>query len=68
MADGISLEEKLQRFDAALDKLARTVEAGGGVLNETLDEFLEAAGKYRSDARYKALLGSATNDSDSNVA
>jgi hypothetical protein len=62
MAANISLEEKERRFDAALDKLQRTVEAGGGVLNETLDAFLEAANDYRSDMRYKALLGSAGQD------
>jgi hypothetical protein len=68
MADDITLEEKERRFDAALDKLQRTVDAGGGVLNETLEEFLEAADNYRSDTRYKAMFGSASNDSDSNVA
>ncbi len=57
MAEDIALEEKERRFDAALDKLQRTVEAGGGVLNETLDEFLDAANDYRKDPRYKALLG-----------
>jgi len=67
MAEDITLDEKLRRFNAALDKLQRTVEAGGGVLNETLDDFLEAAENYRSDVRYKALLGSAGNDSFSNA-
>jgi hypothetical protein len=68
MAEDIGLEEKLRRFDGALDKLRRTVKAGAGVLHETLDEFLEAAHNYRSDMRYKAMLGSARHDSDSNVA
>jgi hypothetical protein len=34
MADDISLEEKLRQFDVALDKLQRTVEAGGAVPDE----------------------------------
>ena len=62
MAEDITLDEKERRFDEALDKLQRTVEAGGGVLNETLDEFLEAAENYRGDMRYKALLGSVGNN------
>jgi hypothetical protein len=68
MADDIGLEEKLRKFDGALDKLQRTVKTGAGVLHETLDEFLEAAHNYRSDMRYKAMVGSASHDSDSNVA
>jgi hypothetical protein len=68
VVEDITLEEKERRFDTALDNLQRTVEAGGGVLNETLDEFLEAADDYRRDMRYKSLLGSASNDSDSNSA
>jgi hypothetical protein len=31
MAEDISLEEKLQRFDAALNKLQRTIEGGAVV-------------------------------------
>ena len=57
MADDISLEEKLQRFDAALDKLQRTVEAGGVVPDETFAEFLAAGNDYRTDPRYDASLG-----------
>jgi hypothetical protein len=57
MADDISLEEKLQRFDVALDKLGRTVEAGGVVPDEMFNEFLEAAQAFRNDPEYKALLG-----------
>jgi hypothetical protein len=64
MAEDITLEEKERRFDAALDKLQRTVEAGGDALDETLDDFLEAANYYRSDMRYQELLGSASDDSD----
>jgi hypothetical protein len=64
MAEDIPLEEKERRFDATLNKLQRTVEAGGVVSNEIFNEFLVAAEKYRSGARYKALLGPAGNDSD----
>jgi hypothetical protein len=64
MAEDITLEEELQRFDAALDKLQRTVAAGGVVPDEIFDEFLEAAENYRSDMRYKALLGLGCDDSD----
>ena len=46
MAEDISLEEKLRKFDVALDKLQRTVEAGGVVPGEILDEFLMAAENY----------------------
>jgi hypothetical protein len=68
MAEDITVDEKLRRFDAALDKLQQTVEAGAGVPDETFNEFLVAADNYRTDTRYKALLGSASNDSDSNSA
>ncbi len=68
MADDISLEEKLRRFDAALDKLQRMVEADSVVPEDVFNEFLMAAENYRSDMRYKELLGSASNDSDSNAA
>jgi hypothetical protein len=64
MAEDITLEEKERRFDMALDKLQRTVDAGGVVLNETLDELLAAADDYRRDIQYKALLVSAGSDSD----
>jgi hypothetical protein len=64
MAEDVTLEEKERRFDEALATLRRTVEAGVGVSNETLDEFLAAAGDYRRDIRYEALLGSTSNDSD----
>ena len=63
MAEGTSLKEKERRFDAALARLQRTVEAGGSVLDETMDEFLAAANDYRRDMRYKALLGSAGAES-----
>jgi hypothetical protein len=59
MADDISLEEKLRKFDVALDKLQRTVEAGGVVPDEIFSEFLMAAEEYRKDPEYRALLGSA---------
>jgi hypothetical protein len=49
MAEDVTLEEKLQRFDAALNKLQRTVEAGAGVSDEIFNEFLEAAQAYRKD-------------------
>jgi len=68
MANHITLAEKGRRFDEALEKLQRTVEAGDDVAGETLNEFLEAAENYRSDMRYKALLGPANSDSDSNAA
>ena len=64
MADDISLEEKWRKFDVALDKLQRTVEAGRVVPDEIFNEFLMAAENYRSDMRYMARLGSTTNDSD----
>jgi hypothetical protein len=67
MAENITLEEKERRLDAALDKSQRTLEAGGGVLNGTLDEILEAANGYRSDKQYKALLGADGEDSFSSA-
>ena len=57
MADDISLEEKLRKFDMALDKLQRTVEAGGVVPDEIFNEFLMVAEEYRKDPEYRALLG-----------
>jgi hypothetical protein len=57
MADDISLEGKLRKFDVALDKLQRMVEASGVVPDEMFNEFLEAAQAYRNDPEYKALLG-----------
>lgn len=57
MAEDITLEEKARRLDATLDKLQRTMETGGGGLNETVDEFLAAAQEYRTDSNYRALLG-----------
>jgi hypothetical protein len=64
MAEDITLKEKERRFDAALDQLQRTVEGGGVVPDEIVNEFLIAAQNHRSDTRYKALLGSAGKDSD----
>lgn len=68
MAEDITLEEKLRRFDAALDKLQRMVEADSVVPEEVFSEFLMAAENYRSDIRYKALSEPANNNSDSNAA
>jgi hypothetical protein len=68
MAEDITLEEKLRRFDAALDKLQRMVEADSVVPEEVFNEFLMATEHYRSDMRYKALSGPAKNNSDSNAA
>jgi hypothetical protein len=68
MAEDITLEVKLRRFDAALDKLQRMVEADNVVPEEVFSEFLMAAENYRSDIRYKALSGPANNNSDSNAA
>jgi len=59
MADDMSLEEKLRKFDVALDKLQRMVKADSVVPDDVFNEFLMAAENYRSDMRYKALLGSA---------
>jgi hypothetical protein len=57
MAEDITFDEKLRRFDAAMDKLQRTIEAGGSGVNGMMDEFLEAAQAYRKDPEYRALLG-----------
>ena len=57
MAEDLTLDEKFRRLDAALDKLQQAMETGGGGLNETMDEFLEAAPAYRNDPDYKALMG-----------
>jgi hypothetical protein len=59
MAEDITPAEKLRRFDVALDTLQRTVEAGGVVPDETLEDFLEAAQAYRTEPDYRKLLGSA---------
>jgi len=56
MAEDITLEEKLRRFDAALDKLQRMVEADSFVPDQVFNEFLMAAESYRSDMRYEAQL------------
>ncbi|HWO35376.1 MAG TPA: hypothetical protein VNO32_41810 [Candidatus Acidoferrum sp.] len=64
MAEDITLDEKFRRLDAALDKLQRTIEAGGVVPDEIFSEFLTAAENCRSDVRYKALLESAGSNSD----
>ena len=56
MAEEMTLEENERRFNAALDRLQRMVDAGGGVPDETLAEFLTAADDYRKDLRCKALL------------
>jgi hypothetical protein len=63
MAEDITLEEKLRRFDAALDTLQRTVEAGGVVPDGTLEDFLEAAQAYRTEPDYRMRLGSADRHS-----
>jgi hypothetical protein len=57
MAEDITLEEKLRRFDAALDNLQRTVKAGAAVPDEIFSEFLVAAEEFRKDPEYRALLG-----------
>lgn len=54
MIEEIPLEEKERRFNEALDRLQRTVDAGGGVPDGTLVELLAAAAAYRKDLRYKA--------------
>jgi len=64
VADDVTLDERERRFGAALDKLKRTVEARGGVPNETLDEFLKAVETDRCDKRYESLLGTAGSNSD----
>lgn len=63
MAEDFTLEEKARRLDATLDKLQRTIEAGGAVSDEIFNEFLVAPENYRSDPHYKALLGSGSRDS-----
>jgi hypothetical protein len=62
MAEDITLDEKFRGLDVALNKLQRTIEAGGVVPDEMFDEFLEAAQAYRADPEYRALLGSAGAD------
>jgi hypothetical protein len=57
MVEDISLDEKFQRLDAALNKLQRTIEVGGSGVNDMTDEFLEATQAYRNDPDYRALLG-----------
>jgi hypothetical protein len=57
MAEDFTLDEKLRRFDVALNKLQRTVEAGQVVPDEIFNEFLDAAQAYRTDPDYRALLG-----------
>jgi hypothetical protein len=64
VAGVIAFDERLRRFDAALDNLQRTLDTGSGVPDEILNEFLEAAHDYRSDMQYMALLASTGNDSD----
>jgi hypothetical protein len=61
MAEDITLDEKFRRLDAALNKLQRTIEAGGSGVNDMIEEFLEAAQAYRNDPDYRALLASVTN-------
>jgi hypothetical protein len=56
MIEEITLEEKEHRFNDALGRLQRTLEAGTGVPDEVFEEFLAAADDYRKDLRYKALL------------
>jgi len=63
MAKVIAFDERERRFDAALDNLQRTLDAGSGVPDETLNEFLAATDDYRRDMRYKAPLGPTGNDS-----
>jgi hypothetical protein len=65
MAEAIAPDEKQRRFDAALDELQRTAEAGGVVPAEIFNEFLMAAQNDRSDTRYKTLLEAVGKDSDS---
>jgi hypothetical protein len=64
MAEDITLEEKLHRFDAALNNLRLAVESDTVVSDEIFDEFLLAAQDDRRDMRYKALLGSAGRNSN----
>ena len=56
MAEEMTLEENERRFNAALERLQWMVDAGSGVPDETLAEFLTAAHDYRKDLRYKAQL------------
>lgn len=46
MIEEIALEEKARRFNDALDRLQRAVEAGGAAPHETFAEFLAAADDY----------------------
>jgi len=64
MAEDITLDEKVRRFESALDKLHQTVEAGAGVPDEIFNDFVVAAENYRSDTQFRALLGPAGCDSD----
>jgi chaperonin GroEL (HSP60 family) len=48
-AGDIILEEKERRFDAALNKLRATVEAGAGVADAIFNACLVALENYRSD-------------------
>ncbi|MGB8800719.1 MAG: hypothetical protein WCC97_08530 [Candidatus Acidiferrales bacterium] len=64
MAEDITLDEKLRRFDVALDLLQQTIEAGGVVPDEIFNDFLVAAEEYRKDPEYRALLGSAGIDAE----
>lgn len=54
MAEEITLEQKERRFNDALARLQRAVEAATGVPDETFAEFLAAADDYRNDLHYKA--------------
>jgi hypothetical protein len=56
MIEEIPLQEKERRLNEALDRLQRTVDAAGGVPDETFAEFLAAADDYRKDLRHKASL------------
>jgi|HubBroStandDraft_6_1064221.scaffolds.fasta_scaffold2238971_1 hypothetical protein len=56
MTEEIALVEKERRFNDALDRLQRAVEAGGAVPDGTFGEFLAAADDYWTDLHYKALL------------
>ena len=64
MAEDVTLDKKERRFDAALDNLQRTAEAGATVPDEIFDEFFVAAQEHRKDQNYEALLGSAGRGSD----
>lgn len=56
MIEGIPLQEKERRLNEALERLQRTVDAGGGVPDETLAEFLAAADDYRKNLPHNASL------------